>query len=142
MNEIDFKIERLVLKTGNAINNIRINDLKVNDLTPAQSETILYYSDHGGSNIKDLSTHLKVTHQAARKLVDKLKSKGILTSSVSPDDRRFARVHLTDSGSQLCDRLKESGTLTGENILLGFSADEKHTLLKYLQRIEKNIDTR
>lgn len=138
MDAKEFIIERLILKVGNTINNRRIEDLKESDLTPAQSETILFYDRIQGANIRDLASYLKVSHQAARKLVEKLKSKGILESSVSSDDRRYTNIYLTEDGAKLCGKLKKSGTSTGMNILDGFSSEEKEQLLGFMERIEKN----
>lgn len=95
MTAIDFTIENLILKAGNALNNIWIGDLEKSRLTPSQSETILFYADNGGKSIKDLAIHLKISHQAARKLDDKLKDKTILESVISEKDRRSTSISLT-----------------------------------------------
>ncbi len=140
MNEIDFRLERLILKIGNTINNIRHEDLENNNLTSAQSETILFYSYNSGKSIKDLALHLKISHQAARKLVDKLKSKNILETLMSTEDKRYSNVYLTEFGAELCGLLKQKGTLTGENMLKGFSESDKAQLYNFLEKIEVNID--
>ncbi len=140
MTAIDFTIERLILKAGNALNNIRIGDLEKSRLTPAQSETILFYAANNGKSIKDLANHLKVSHQAARKLVDKLKDKLILESVISKKDRRSMSISLTSYGQEVCAILKQRGTTVGETILSDYSDDEKKLLLEFLRRIEKNID--
>lgn len=139
MDNTDFLIERLILKAGNTLSNIRIGDLQKYDLTPVQSETILFFSDHSGENIKDLAVHLKVTHQAARKIVDKLKKKEILRSAVSEEDKRATKISLTETGRTLCQSLLQEGTYNGTRLLLGFSDDERTQLLQFLQRIEQNI---
>lgn len=140
MNELDFRLERLILKIGNTINYIRDEDLVKNNLTSAQSETILFYSDNPGKSIKELALHLKISHQAARKLVDKLKSKNILESLMSTEDKRYSKVYLTEFGAELCGLLKQKGTLTGENMLNGFSERDKAKLYNFLQKIERNMD--
>ena len=140
MTAIDFTIERLILKAGNALNNIRISDLEKSRLTPAQSETILFYADNGEKSIKDFAIHLKVSHQAARKLVDKLKYKTILESVISKKDRRSTSISLTSYGQEICTTLKQRGTTVGEAILSDYSDDEKKLSLEFLRRIEKNID--
>ncbi len=139
MDALEFQIERLILKVGNTLNNIRTQDLSDNNLTSVQSETILFYAANAGCNIKDLATHLKITHQAAQKLVVKLKDKGILETSISAGDRRNICIRLTSDGAALCERLKKKGTSNGEILLKGFSYDEKQLLAEYFARIEKNI---
>lgn len=139
MSTLDFQIERLILKSGNTLNNIRIEDLKNHNLTPAQSETILFYADNAGKSIKELSEHLKITHQAAKKLIDKLKEKNILKSITSKDDKRYVSIYLTDLGHEVYNELKKKGTTTGEILLKNFSIDEKKILFEFFQRIEKNL---
>lgn len=140
MNELNFRLERLILKIGNTINYIRDEDLVKNNLTSAKSETILFYSDNPGKSIKELALHLKISHQAARKLVDKLKSKNILESLMSLEDKRYSKIYLTELGAELCGLLKQKGTLTGENMLNGFSERDKAQLYNFLRKIERNMD--
>jgi len=140
MNELDFRLERLILKIGNTINSIRDEDLVKKNLTSAQSETVLFYSYNPGKSIKELALHLKISHQAARKLVEKLKEKNILESLVAAEDKRYSKVYLTEFGEALCDLLKQKGTLTGENMLKGFSESDKVQLYHFLEKIELNMD--
>lgn len=140
MDSLNFKIERLILQTGNAINQQRIRDLKTDDLTTAQSETILYYAGHGGNNIKDLAMHLKISHQAARKLVDKLKMKELLDAVPYEKDRRISRIYLTEKGQAQYQILKRSGSSVGSRLLKGFSEEDKKQLFAYMQKIEQNMN--
>ncbi len=140
MYNIDFVIGRLLMKAGNALNNIRLDDLKKYNLTLSQSETILYFANNDGKNIKDLALHLRVTHQAARKLVDKLKEKDILSTTVSKNDKRSVQVFLTEKGEKLYTILKNNVTATGEILFKGFSEEEKEQLLEQFKRMENIID--
>ena len=135
---IDFKIERLIMKLGKAINSMRDGDLSKYNLSSAQSETILYYADHSGESIKELALHLKITHQAAKKLVDKLRIKDILMSVTSSDDKRYSKVYLTDKGETLCAELKKNGSHAGERMLCGLTDSEKVQLLFLLEKVEHN----
>lgn len=139
MNELDFNIERLILKIGNTINGIRDDDLGKHELTSTQSEAILFYRKHEGESIKDLARHLKISHQAAQKLVDKLASKDILRKEISEDDKRYCKVYLTEPGNRLCSTLMRKGALTGKSILGGFSETEKEELFEFLQRIGDTV---
>ena len=140
MDRLEFRIERLLLKNGNLVNNIRDKDLRRYDLTAAQSEAILYYADHSGNSIKALAQHLNISHQAARKLVEKLKEKQFLAMQVSDEDRRYVNVSLTKAGEALSRELKNRGFSVGSSMLQGFSDEEKETLLDLLERIRKNLE--
>jgi len=140
MDNIDFIVERKILKIGNKLNYLRKEDLQKYNLTSTQSETILFYSSNEGKSINDLKNHLKISHQAAKKLIDKLKEKGYVSVSISAEDARFCCIHLTDSGKELCSTLKQNGALAGSCILSNLSLSEKQNLLNYLNEIEKNFE--
>lgn len=142
MENIEFLIERLILRNGNLANNNRDHDLKSGNLTSAQSETILYYAEHRGDSIKALALHLSISHQAARKLVEKLREKGMLDILISKDDRRYTSIYLTADGEELHQELKNKGFSAGEKMLEGFSDGEKTVLLDYLERIKRYLEKR
>ena len=139
MESIEFLIERLILRNGNLANNNRDHDLKSGNLT---SETILYYAEHRGDSIKALALHLSISHQAARKLVEKLREKGMLDILISKDDRRYTSIYLTADGEELHQDLKNKGFSAGEKMLEGFSDGEKTVLLDYLERIKRYLEKR
>ncbi|MDE7244754.1 MAG: winged helix DNA-binding protein [Oscillospiraceae bacterium] len=140
MNDINFRTQRKIIKIGNHLNNARDAYLCRKDLTSVQSDTLLFYHRNQGKSITDLKNHLQVTHQAARKLVEKLKMKGYLNVVSSQKDARMAEVSLTDKGLEICTRLINDGTRTAIDLLNGFSMTEKETLLSFLMRVEENIN--
>ncbi len=139
MNDIDFITERKIIKIGNQLHNARDEYLHKKNITSAQSETLLFYFSNQGKSITDLKNHLQVSHQAARKLVDKLKAKEYLYIVSSKKDARVAEVFLTDKGLEICTRLINDGIHAGAALLENFSMAEKEKLLFFLMRIEENV---
>lgn len=139
MNDIDFITERKILKIGNMLNNARDEDLGRNHITSSQSESLLFYFRNPGKSITDLRKHLQISHQAARKLADKLREKDYLYMVSSKEDARVAKVFLTDKGQELCTRLMDNGKRAGADLLKNFSVDEKEKLISFLMRMEENI---
>lgn len=139
MDEIEFKTERLILAIGNSLNSARDKDLAKNNFSFAQSEAILFFGDHEGQSIKELAINLKISHQGAQKLVDKLIAKDILTKEISAEDKRYSRIYLSDTGKQFCKELIKTKTYSGEYMLEGFADFEKKQLYEYLQRIGKTL---
>lgn len=121
------------------MNNARDEYLRKKNLTSAQSETLLFYFRNQGQNITDLKDHLQVTHQAARKLVEKLRAKEYLYILPSPKDARVAEIFLTEQGVEICTKLIKDGTRTAAGLLKGFSSEEKKKLESFLMRIEDNL---
>lgn len=139
MCDIDFIVGRKIFKIGNLSNNVRNEYLRKKNITSAQSETLLFYFSNQGKSITDLKKHLQVSHQAARKLVDKLREKQYLYMVFSKKDARVTEVFLTDAGLEICTKLINDGTYAGSVQLKNFSMAEKEELLSYLMRIEENI---
>ena len=139
MQELDFAIQRKILKAGNRLSSIRSDHLGAHNLTTGQSETLLFFSSRPGSTVSDLKDHLEISHQAARNIVGRLKEKGLLSAEPSQKDARANAVRLTAAGSALCDHLKQSGSQVGTTLLCGFTEDEKDLLLHFLERVTENI---
>lgn len=139
MSDIDFITQRKIIKIGNQLHNARDEYLRRKNITAAQSDTLIFYFRNQGKSITDLKNYLQVTHQAARKLVEKLREKEYLYMVFSKKDARVAEVFLTDKGLEICTRLINDGTRTAADLLKDFSMAEKEQLASFLRRIEKNI---
>lgn len=135
MAQRDFLVERNILKIGNRLLNVRSEDLKAFDLTSTQSETLLFFDRHQGAGILDLKEHRKISHQAARNIVERMKEKELLTVEASRTDARARKVYLSPKGRQVCSQLKQKGTDLGTNLLRGLQEEEKQELARLLEKI-------
>lgn len=135
MEDIDFLIERKIIRLGNSLISKRNADLKSFGLQSSQSETILFFSSHPFSTITELKNHLDVTHQAAQKIVEVLKKKNLLEVSVSAEDARERCVSLTGEGKKICSQLKNQGANAGKNLFTNLTEEEKHALFSLLEKI-------
>lgn len=135
MNDKDFYIERNILKIGNRLLNQRSDDLKGFNLTPNQSETLLFFERYDGAMIQDLREYLQVTHQAATKIVERMRDKELLIISISASDARAKEIRLTDKGRSICHQLKKKGSHVGSNLLRVLNEDEKNQFAILLEKI-------
>lgn len=142
MYAIDFIAARKIIKAGNMLNNVRNEDLSQHSITSSQSETLLFYFSNTGKSITDLKNHMQISHQAARKLVERLRLKKYLYLTASETDARMAKVFLTPMGTELCAKLIINGHHAGAGLLEGFSVKEKKLLISFLERIEENITSK
>ncbi|WP_458407211.1 MarR family winged helix-turn-helix transcriptional regulator [Anaerotignum sp.] len=140
MNEVEFKIERMILKLGNQLNYMRDIDLEQKNLTTVQSETMLYFGANEGTTASNLKDHLRITHQAARNIVERLKSKNYLYTTASENDGRANAVFLTEEGKKMYSSLKENGNRVGKALLAGFSKEEKEMLLQLIEKASVNME--
>ena len=139
MSDLEFQIERKILKIGNTLQNTRSEDLKKYDLTPVQSETLLFYLSNPGASILDLKGYLDISHQAARNLIERLKSKNFIYAETSSEDARYKKIYLTKQGEDICNKLTLMGSHVGQNLLQDISESEKKELLRLLLKINNNI---
>lgn len=139
MKDIEFLIERKILKIGNMLANTRSEDLNEYDLTPIQSETLLFYAANPGASILDLKEHLDISHQAARNLIERLKLKQLVYAETSSEDARYKKIYITEQGNRICDELTLRGSHVGQNLLKGISAEDKEELLRLLLEISNNL---
>src|SRR5699024_340580 len=135
MEELDFLIERKNRKLGNHFDISRNKTLKMYNLTSNQSIALLFFDLHDGAMISDLKEYLKVSHQAAQKIVERMRVDNLLSISVSEVDARAKQVNLTTHGKQLCEILKNTRVSFEKQIFENLSNTEKETLSKLLGKI-------
>jgi len=135
----EFVITRKILNLGSRIVNLRSTRLQCFGLTSGQSETLQYFHAHPGHTASDLKDHLNISHQASRNMVDRLRSKQMLTLLPSKEDARRKEIHLTAEGQSAYLALTQDGTNVGHSLLAGFSEEEQRQFSSYLDRIISNL---
>jgi DNA-binding MarR family transcriptional regulator len=77
-------------------------------VTPQQYQSLLAIEGHPGRNwvmVGELAERMRVTHQSAVGLVDRLEAMKLAKRTVAKEDRRRVRVSLTAKGLRLLDKL-------------------------------------
>jgi DNA-binding MarR family transcriptional regulator len=72
-------------------------------LTEAQAEMLRLVGRRPGISIREAAAELGLVANTASTLVSKLASEGLLARTVDADDRRVARLRLTDPAQRLTD---------------------------------------
>lgn len=100
--------------------------LQEQDLTFSQHHVLVYlkHQEDQTARLKELEKHFNVAQPTMAGIVVRLESKGLVRSSVLPDDRRVKVVTLTESGSEL---LHESflSMKKGEQMLVSKLSNEE-----------------
>lgn len=138
MNE-EYIILRKILKIGNRLINNRNKSLKEHDLTSEQSVALQFLDAHSGASAADLKEHLDISHQAARNIIERMKKKELLYSTVSIKDARIRPVFLTSKGEDVCITIKKEGSDVECQLLSGLSVEEKDSLNVLLDKISRTI---
>lgn len=132
-------LSRKIQQLSNTITQRRNRDLKKLDLTADQADALLFFHAHPESAAADLKTHLGVTHQAARAIVERMANKSLLTTRISPHDARYKTVTLTAQGEELYETMQRNCTDFGDVLLDHISAADRDTLLALITQTLDNL---
>ncbi len=138
--ESTYLLARRIQQLSHAITQRRNQDLKALGLTAEQADALLFFHAHPESAAADLKTHLGVTHQAARAIVERMVNKGLLTTRVSPHDARYKTVMLTAQGEELHETMQRNCTDFGDVLLDHISAEDRDTLLTLITQALNNLE--
>ena len=132
-------LSRKIQQLSNTITQRRNRVLKKLDLTADQADALLFFHAHPESAAADLKTHLGVTHQAARAIVERMVNKSLLTTRISPHDARYKTVTLTAQGEELYETMQRNCTDFGDVLLDHISAADRDTLLALITQTLDNL---
>ena len=132
-------LSRKIQQLSNTITQRRNRDLKKLDLTADQADALLFFHAHPESAAADLKTHLGVTHQAARAIVERMVNKSLLTTRISPHDARYKTVTLTAQGEELYETMQRNCTDFGDVLLDHISTADRDTLLALITQTLDNL---
>lgn len=110
------------------------------DVTPVQTHVLMYLHQHGGqAPQREVTEFLRAKPSTVNGVLDRMEEKGLVRRSVSGQDARRRLITLTDKGAERQARFAESFLANEEALVRGFSAEERETLLRLLDRIVENL---
>ena len=110
------------------------------DVTPVQAHVLMYLHQHGGqAPQRELTEFLRAKPSTVNGVLDRMEEKGLARRSVIGEDARRRLITLTDKGREQQSRFVESFLASEEAMVRGFSAEERETLLRLLDRIVENL---
>lgn len=88
---------------------------------------------------KDIEEHFSITRSTVSKVVDCMVSKGLIERKSVSSDARLRKLVLTDKAVAIVERLREYEEQIEEQLLAGFSEEERAQFTEYINRIKNNI---
>ena len=135
----EFRIERSILRIGTFLASRRNIHLRQLGLTASQSEALLFLRNSPDISISSLRNHLKISHQATRVLVERLKGKELVVVRQDKSDSRCRLITLTPQGNALFDQLTHEGQAVGVHLLKSLTPEEMIQLDGLLQKISESL---
>ncbi|MGM9948289.1 MarR family winged helix-turn-helix transcriptional regulator [Floccifex sp.] len=124
-----------------SLKNVMDHTLKECDLTKSQSDVLRFLSSHRDEIIvqKDIENDLKISNPTVTGLLNRLEQKKFIQRLSHPTDKRAKQIVLTPKAFEMESMIKNQIEVNEENLLKGFSNEEKELFLAFLQRSLQNI---
>src|SRR5438552_1169205 len=92
-----------------------------------------------GMSQKEIADLMGIQAATATRMVIRMEQSGFVRRTTDPDDQRVSQVYLTDLGRGLQRAIEEGWLAIEQQILKGFSLEERLLLRRYLEQIYKNL---
>ena len=106
----------------------------------SQDLAIYHIAQNKKLNQKELANKLNITPASVSVIVNQMESEGLLIRIPDEKDGRKINLLLTEKGQSLVSKVRNSWSKIQDEITNGLHESEKATLLRLLQKVEKNLD--
>ena len=108
-------------------------------LLPGQPKVLEYLATHPGCTPKDIGTAWNSDKATLSGIISRMERDGLLTVSVSADDRRKKTLAITVKGQQIYNTLQSMLNLLNATAIKDISDEEMSVFLSVLEKIQLNI---
>ena len=135
-------IHTLLNRTAHALQNYLRPHLEPQGLSPGQPKLLRSLYMRGACSQRRLADDNEIDPAAVSRMVDALVRAGLVVRQPSPGDRRSGLVALTPEGRARFLAWEERCMALEEQMLSGFSPQERAQLADYLARAYRNMGGR
>ena len=101
---------------------------------------VLFFAPENKMALSDISSDMDVTASNITVLVDGLVKDGLVIRIPNPTDKRSTWVQLTREGGELCSHMVPGMATLNEELLKGFTEEEKIFLNDAMKRLKANAE--
>jgi len=124
-----------LLRLANQRHSVIFQNLITHELTPTQFTTLIRVAEAGTVSQNQLGRMAAMDIATIKGVVDRLKAKGLLETSLDPNDRRRSMISLTRAGADMIADLQATGQRISQETLSPLRPNEQQTLLNLLKRL-------
>jgi DNA-binding MarR family transcriptional regulator len=119
------------------------NGKYVNEVTGNNAFIIGYLADHPDQDVfqKDLEDIFSVRRSTMSNIIARMEEKGFLVRVPVDHDARLKKLLLTEKGEAIHSLMENNISSAEEKLIDGFSAEEKETLFRLLQKLRQNLES-
>ena len=110
--------------------------------TAGQFDVLQLLMHHDGLEHRDLQTRLAIASPTLTNILDVLERQGHIVRRQDEKDARVKTVHITDAARKICysESFCHAGDQLVDQMFDGFSKPERKQFLRFLRRVEENLD--
>ncbi len=110
-------------------------------LTPSQLFVLHYVAMHQGENIchRDIENQFELSHATVSGIISRLEAKGFINCHADENDRRYRNILITEKARCCEDEMKKHIDQYEQQLVKGFSDEEKVLLHGFIVRLLENI---
>lgn len=124
-----------LLRLANQRHALIFQEHSILDLTPTQFSAMVRLLDEGECSQNELGRRTAMDVATIKGVVDRLRSKGLVTLNPDPNDRRRTTISAAGSGEELRATLHHMGRTITERTLAPLTRAERKTLLRLLSKL-------
>lgn len=128
------KTNRLLVKRANEL-------IKPYNMNHAYTYILMELFNQDGLTQSDLVQLIEVEQPTAVRTLDRMERDGFISRKPSTQDRRVVHIYLTDKAIKGKNNLMQCARDLNQQVLAGFSLEEKKVLDAYINRILTNLRT-
>ena len=123
------------------LENLRCEKENLRTLSVTNCMIIGFLARNQGREIyqKDIEKKFGITRSTASKVIKLMEEKQFVRRQKVPGDARLRKLELTEKSLLISEVMAADAEKTEDQLLSGFSEDEKNTLAEYLERMKNNI---
>ena len=112
------------------------------ELVKGQAELLLTIKDHDGISQNELAEMVGIKDSSMSVRLRKLEKLSYITRITDENNLKKKRVWITSVGKSICGQCRRYVREYEEYVLKGFTKKDRQQFEKYLERIEKNLQSR
>lgn len=134
------QIARILFSISQAIKHMLWEKSKLENLTPAQIQVLLYinFVRSDSVTVNSLARHLSCTPATVSGILDVLQGKDLVERNRKSDDRRKVILSLTPKGSRTVEVVQDVGNDI-EDMISEFNEEEQEILERLLLKMSKKL---
>lgn len=139
MHEANYQF--LIRMIGHQMKQLGDKKLEAYNITSEQGHALDYLVTHRGENItqKHMEKVFQRKGSSISSIVTNLEKKGLIERKTDPNDERRKFIHLLPKGFAIVKEFQVFFDELEEDMIKGFSEEEKTTLLNLINRVRQNL---